>query len=161
MVDFFIRNEDEKLAKNAEFLDSMDLIQSPRDGALVAVAERAGAHVCWQCGELFDQAEPKLRGVEVSKGYARVLLHAKCVFVKTPRSFFSLERGLQARRYFAGIVKKTLGLEKAAEEAASAEEPAAPVPVEAPPTPIEVPFVESAIEQHYDANGAPPYEPQF
>lgn len=107
MVDFFLKDEDQKLAKDAEFLDDVDLIMSPKDGALVAVAQRNGAHVCWQCGDLFDDQDRKLRGIEVTKGYARILLHAKCVNYQ-PKTFWGVQRGLQARRFFAKAVNSVL-----------------------------------------------------
>lgn len=108
MTDFFLRSEDEKLAEGATFLDDIDTIYSPNDGKIVVVAVKHGAHVCWQCGELFNKDDKNLRGVETVQGTARVLLHAKCVGAKTKgsRSFFNIERGLQARRFFSKAVNQ-------------------------------------------------------
>jgi hypothetical protein len=112
MANFFLVDGDEQRARGAEHLDDIDLIHSkeingPWGPSLVAVAQRGGAHVCWQCGEPFDSADPKHRGVEVAAGFARILLHAKCVNPKTrsTRTFHDITRGLQARRFFAKAVK--------------------------------------------------------
>jgi hypothetical protein len=113
-MDFFIKGDDEKLAKNATFLDDLDMIPSKRHvgpwgPCIVTVAVKAGVHVCWQCGRPFSSFEKGLRGEEVQLGTAYVLLHEKCVCGPNPksyRSFSDVTRGLQARRFFANTVKK-------------------------------------------------------
>lgn len=117
MADFFIRNNDEQLAENATHLDDVDLIPSkvsvgPWGPSLVAVAVKHGIHVCWRCGEGFNQNKPNLQETEVAMGGARVLLHSMCVNGSTRsfRSFADITRGLQARRFFANATKKVESL---------------------------------------------------
>jgi len=106
MTQFFFRDEDEKLAQGAVHMDDLDLINSPFDGALVAVAMKGGRHVCWQCGEGFDESNPKLKRVEVKHGYSRILLHARCEKGKPGISvYYNNLRGMQVRRKMASIAK--------------------------------------------------------
>jgi hypothetical protein len=82
--DFFLKNQRESGddSENSFAADDLDMIQSPKDGALVPVAQRDGVHVCWQCFEQFveDPAHP-LRPVEFDPGghNTRILIHSKCV----------------------------------------------------------------------------------
>lgn len=115
MANFFLRSGDEQRVRGAQFLDDLDLVPSkelsgPWGPALVAVAQRAGAHVCWYCGEPFGDSQ-KHRPTEVQQGYARILLHAGCINgkPKSVRSFDDIQRGLQARRFVTRAVK---GIEK-------------------------------------------------
>jgi len=85
LFEFLIRREskDDHLAKDKEnYADDMDLVISPRDGSLVAVAQVDGVHVCWVCFDLFveDPAHPD-RQVEFNCGGhgTRIHIHAKCV----------------------------------------------------------------------------------
>lgn len=109
-MDFFLRDGDEQKARGAEMLDDLDLVTG-RQGQLVAVAQKDGRHVCWQCGDLFDGDVSKLRPTEVKLGTAYVLLHAQCINpkIKSYASFTDRVRGLQARRFFAKAVKPFLG----------------------------------------------------
>lgn len=117
MVDFFLKSGDEQKAENATFLDDIDLIPSrerngPSGPMLVAVAQKNGHHVCWQCGEAFNPMISKLLGVEVQQGHAYILLHQGCVDgrPKSFRSFLDVTRGLSARRF---ITKATKTLDSA------------------------------------------------
>src|SRR5262245_49425644 len=83
-MDIFIKNasKDEELARNAVPGD-LDMIISPRDGALVVVCQVEGVHVCGRCLEQFidDRTNPD-RPVEWNPPDGlgtRMLLHAKCV----------------------------------------------------------------------------------
>jgi hypothetical protein len=84
MTDLFIKNgnKDEELARNAAPGD-LDMIISPRDGALVVVAQVGGAHVCGRCLEQFvNDPGRELRAVEWNPPGGlgtRMLLHACCV----------------------------------------------------------------------------------
>lgn len=115
MTNFFLRDGDTQRAHGAQHMDDIDLVESKSargvwGPSLVAVAQRGGVHVCWYCGEMFDEESKKLRGVEVQVGYARIMLHAACVNreSKSFRSFDDLTRGHQLRR-FAGKAVKSLG----------------------------------------------------
>lgn len=108
MVDFFLRDEDEKLAEGATHMDDIDLIVSPIDGKLVAVSQKKGRHCCWQCGGMFVESSSQLRGVEVKFGDGpRILLHAQCSGGKPDVSiYYSHLRGMQVRRFFARATKR-------------------------------------------------------
>lgn len=106
MTEFFFRDEDEKLAQGAVHMDDLDLVNSPFDGALVAVAVKGGRHVCWQCGEGFDESNPKFKRVEVKLGTVRILLHARCEKGKPGMSvYYNNLRGMQVRRHMAKIAR--------------------------------------------------------
>ncbi len=102
---------DDKLAEGATHFTDLDLIVSPRDGRLVAVAENFGVHVCWNCGEQFVENNPshKHRGVEVNPGGygTRILLHACCVTPRTRMFGFIQDkvRGYQQRKRLAEAAK--------------------------------------------------------
>jgi len=131
MVDFFLRSGDEQKARGAQLLDDMDLIPSkemsgPWGPSLVVVAQRQGVHVCWYCGEQFQQDDKALRPAEVQDGYARILLHAGCVGgkPKSVRSFDDIQRGYQARRFLTKAVKsveKLLGINENTSESQKSE----------------------------------------
>jgi hypothetical protein len=97
MTEILIRREtaDDHHARGATFLDDLDLIHSPRDGAIVTVAMRDGQHVCWRCAEHFNEGEPRLRRQEVQLGFSRVLLHAGC---ESPRVMTSVSADLKQIR---------------------------------------------------------------
>lgn len=84
MTDFFIKDaeQDDRLA-NMAVPGDIDLILSPKDGALVVVAQVNGVHVCGCCLEQFieDPYSPK-RGIEWNPPDGqgtRMMLHAGCV----------------------------------------------------------------------------------
>lgn len=119
-MEILIRNEtqDEQKALGATHLDDLDLLPSRRDGRLVAVAMKHGMHVCWQCGECFEDHVPARMFVEKQLGYSRVALHSGCTAgskVRSVRSFDDLVRGLQVRRGMADIARKSQGVATAAE----------------------------------------------
>lgn len=117
-MDFFIKDEDQKLAENATDMDDIDMDISPFDGALIIVAMKKGRRVCQQCGELFDPSNPKLRGIEVRMGYTRMLLHAQCSSnqPKPSRYFNDKIRGMQVRRKLADAAKKSQTVVNASEQ---------------------------------------------
>lgn len=81
--------------KGSSFLEDIDTVQSPRNGAIVVIAMRGGAHVCWQCGELFGApSHPQIGPVEKLVGEVPVLVHAKCVFYQ-PKIFVPMRRAMQ------------------------------------------------------------------
>lgn len=102
-------------ARGTNHFSDMDLIMSPKDGALVAVAMSHGCHVCWACGELFDNEDNKLRQEEKQIGHSRVLLHRKCAFHE-PKAYVDMAtatRGLGLRRMVAKgvqVASKILGV---------------------------------------------------
>lgn len=111
-VDFFTKAEskDDHLAKNAAPGD-IDLVISPRDQTLVAVAQIQGVHVCSYCHREFedDVFSPK-RSVEFNPGGhgTRILIHSGCVSkVKGYRGnlLHDMERGHQALRFEAHATK--------------------------------------------------------
>lgn len=116
-VEILFRKEtvdDLKIGANAAHFDDVDLIEGP-DGKLGIVAIHNGRRVCQQCGGHFDQGNPKLRmtAVHTHPDAPPVYLHAKC---ETPPSrIFTMFRGLQIRRRVADIVKKSCGIDQAAE----------------------------------------------
>lgn len=109
VTDFFLRDGDEQRAEGAVHLDDLDLVYSkheigPWGPILVSVAVKHGMHVCWRCGEPFDEnGKRELRPQEVKTGYATILLHAGCVNRRllSVRSYHDIIRGLQARRFYA------------------------------------------------------------
>lgn len=115
MTDFFLKSGDDQLAMGAQHLDDIDLIYSktytgPWGASLVAVAQKDGVHVCWRCGEQFNETVPKYAPAEVKTGDALILLHKGCVSpTRSSRSFTDIVRGLQARRFVAKAVKPFLG----------------------------------------------------
>jgi len=119
-MDILVRHEteDQKLAEGATFLDDLDLIVSPRDGLLVVVAVKAGQHVCQQCGGLFDENDPRMRGAEVSlaPGSPRLKLHSRCQ--STPKQYNKIFRGLQIRRALAKAAKASGSLAQTALDSA-------------------------------------------
>lgn len=102
-------------ARGTNHFSDMDLITSPKDGMLVAVAMHHGCHVCWACGELFDGENEKLRGTEKQIGTSRVLLHRKCAFHE-PKAYVDMAtatRGLSLRRMVAKgvqVASKIIGV---------------------------------------------------
>jgi len=79
---FLIRRESEYDHVKGNLADDLDMIQSPRDGSLIPVAQKDGVHVCWMCFEQFidDPTHPR-RPVEFNPGGngTRILLHSGCV----------------------------------------------------------------------------------
>lgn len=127
MTDFFIKSDDgelEKLAQGATHMDDIDLIMSPKDGALVPCAMKGGKHVCWQCGGWFSEDVPALRRTEVKHGYVRIMLHAQCesgpplenrVFQNPAKLFSDNLRGMQHRRALARAAHGSESVVKAAQ----------------------------------------------
>jgi hypothetical protein len=81
--DFFLKSDETKNDHMEGYgADDLDTLISERDGSLVAVAQRAGVHVCWQCFKQFVHApsDPK-RPVEMNPGGhgTRILIHSGCV----------------------------------------------------------------------------------
>ena len=116
MHDFFIRDEDQRVAANAVHMDDLDMIISDKDGSLVPVAMKHGKHVCWACGGGFDESKPKFRKTEVQCGYVRILLHAQCENGR-PKKFSMYRnnlRGLQIRRRLASAAKASQNIATAA-----------------------------------------------
>ena len=120
MFNFFIRDEDEKLAENATHMDDIDMILSPVDGALVVVAVKHGQHVCQTCGGPFDENDPRYKGVEVKMGGTRQLLHARCQQGKSRKSlygnFCNTIRGMQIRRSLAKAAEASQSIADTAEQ---------------------------------------------
>jgi hypothetical protein len=121
-MEILIRQEtqDEQKALGATHLDDVDLLPSIRDGRLVAVAMKAGCHVCWQCGDGFEDHLPARKYTEKQMGYSRVALHAECVNggkVRSVKSFNDVVEGLQVRRGIAKIAKDSQSVADAAEKA--------------------------------------------
>ncbi|MCP4244678.1 MAG: hypothetical protein GY772_29395 [bacterium] len=119
-INILIRKEsqDEQKALGSTHLDDLDLVPSSRDGRLVAVAMKHGVHVCWQCGEGFEDHLPARRFTEKRMGYSRVALHSECVNggkVRSAQSFNDVVRGLQVRRGIAKIAKDTQSVADAAD----------------------------------------------
>jgi hypothetical protein len=106
MTDFFIKDaeQDDRLA-NMAVPGDLDMIISPKDGALVVVAQVDGVHVCGRCLEQFieDPHSPH-RGVEWNPPNGqgtRMMLHAGCVKASTRTSgnlLNDMVRGHQLKR---------------------------------------------------------------
>ena len=115
----FVRNQDEVNARGATFLDDMDMVISPNGGHLVPVAMKHGVHVCWACGEPFDEFDRRFRMVEKYTGGAvPVGVHAQCISPKPRGSFYSVASGLSTRRALASVAKATEHLASAVAEGA-------------------------------------------
>lgn len=95
--------------KGSTFLDDVDTVQSPRNGAIVVIAMRKGAHVCWQCGELFGAPNhPQLGPIEKIVGETPVLVHAKCVFYQ-PKIMVPMRRAMQKAEALGARVLERAG----------------------------------------------------
>lgn len=112
-MDLFIKNgnRDEELARNPAPGD-IDLVPSPRDGALVVVAQVGGAHVCGFCLELFvkDPSHPdRPEEWNPPDGQGtRIMLHARCVAPAARlggKLIADRERGHQLRRLATRVEK--------------------------------------------------------
>lgn len=115
--DFLFRRESADDHHQSRAASDLDLIQSPKDGALVAVAQEDGVHVCWQCFEQFvEQADHKERPVEFNCGGegTRILIHSKCVKRASKKVhqqggnggvFWDMIRGHQRRREVTRLSK--------------------------------------------------------
>ncbi|MFB3095294.1 MAG: hypothetical protein ACE10O_05505 [Candidatus Acidiferrales bacterium] len=111
--DFLFRRESADDHHQSRAASDLDLITSPKDGALVAVVQEDGVHVCWQCFEQFiESAEHKLRPVEFNPGGegTRILIHSKCVKQASRgksdgRLFWDAIRGHQRRRAVTRLSK--------------------------------------------------------
>lgn len=111
----------EAKARGAVHMDDLDLVISPRDGALVAVAMKnldgtSPQHVCWRCGGAFNEADPKLRRTEVKWGYSRIMLHAQCEKGAPRRMYQNNLEGMQYRRKLAETARKSQSIAAAAAE---------------------------------------------
>ena len=122
MVQFFIRDEDERLAEGATHMDDIDMVLSPIDGALVVVAVKNGQHVCQICGGPFDEEDPRFKAQEVKMGGTRMLLHGRChtQHARAGQNFYQVFcntiRGMQIRRSLARAAKESQALAGAAGE---------------------------------------------
>ena len=95
--------DNDALMKAATF-DYMDMIHSPIDGKLVVVAVHHGVHVCQQCGDPFDDNDPRYRLVEKKNDIdasVPVGVHRKCVNPKVQVSV-----GTTLRKIAAGMRAK-------------------------------------------------------
>lgn len=121
MFDFFFKHgsRDEQLANKAS--GDIDMIISPRDGALVVVGQEGGVHVCY-CKEPFvDDPGSPLRPIEYTPQDlsddgqnfgTRILIHAKCAKVARQSKsniIHDLVRGHQARRFLTKALKPFAG----------------------------------------------------
>lgn len=115
-MNFYFTDVNEQAARGLPTMDDVDIIHSPKDGMIVVVAQNHGVHVCWYCGDMFEDVagHPK-RGVEVAGGEwgTRILLHAKCVG-KKPRehrqSYFSKAiNSIQSKRLISKVTKPFTG----------------------------------------------------
>lgn len=91
------------LMKAAAF-DDMDMIPSPNGGHIVVVAVSHGVHVCWQCGEPFDEADRRKRMVEKKNDRDASVpcgVHATCFNRPAQVSV-----GVELRKVAAGIREK-------------------------------------------------------
>lgn len=81
-AELLIREESKHDHHKSRSSSDIDLIMSPKDNALVAVAQEHGVHVCWVCFEQFVELSPahKLRPVEFNCGGegTRIMIHSKC-----------------------------------------------------------------------------------
>jgi len=122
MANFFIRDEDERLAEGATHMDDIDMILSPVDGALVVVAVKQGQHVCQICGGPFNEEDPRFRGQEVKMGGTRMLLHGRChtQHAQAGQNLFQVcwnkIRGMQIRRAMAAAARNSEAVASAAGE---------------------------------------------
>lgn len=92
------------LMKAATF-DSMDTIYSPNGGRIVVVAVSHGVHVCWQCGEPFDEGDRRYRLVEKANELDATVpcgVHAKCFAGPKIQSGV----GVELRKVAAGLREK-------------------------------------------------------
>lgn len=113
LLELLVKRESEYDAyEHAQGADDMDLIVSPKDGHLVAVAQVGGVHVCWMCfGQFVDSPTHKHRSVEFNcGGYGtRILLHSGCVTRASNRGRVNLlnlgELSHQARRFATQALK--------------------------------------------------------
>jgi hypothetical protein len=106
--DFFLKNQRESGDdhETSYAADDIDMIQSPRDGALIPVAQRDGVHVCWQCFEQFvEEASSPLRPVEFNAGGlgTRILIHSKCVKRASRAVYRQATGGEGANLFWDGI----------------------------------------------------------
>jgi len=109
---FHFVDPDEVLARGAQTATDVDIIHSPKDGAIVAVAENHGVHVCWYCFEQFEEnLVSDKRAVEARGGEwgTRILLHAKCVGkqkLSGNKNFFTdAIKNLQADKLIARVTR--------------------------------------------------------
>jgi hypothetical protein len=128
----FIKSDDaelEKLAEGATHMDDIDLVMSPVDGALVPCAMKGGKHVCWECGETFNEGIPARRRSEVKHGHVRILLHAGCedydvrkrVHQNPAQLFNNNLRGMQYRRQLAHAARGSQSVADAAKSVTLAD----------------------------------------
>jgi len=109
-----ITPDDVLKARKSNFLDDMDTTYSKRDGRIVTVAMKDGVHVCWGCGEPFDEEEKDERSHEKFVGEVPVLLHRKCLDPKKLQQYSlpsvaEVSKGLSLRRMVAKVTKPFLG----------------------------------------------------
>ena len=116
MANFSITPDEVQKAKHATFLDDLDMIVSPHGGHLVPVAMKDGVHVCWGCGEPFDETDRKLSLIEMRPpgSVVPVGMHRMCVGQnrKVQVSVFDQLRGLELRRSMARVAKPLIEIEE-------------------------------------------------
>jgi len=118
----YVRSEESELERKMQgsvYWDDTDMLLSPRDGALVVCGMKHGVHCCQAegCGKPVSFEN----GVEVTFGFARLLMHPGCIGrQKTSVSFFmSRIDGHIGRRELARAARASASIEKAAAESAS------------------------------------------
>lgn len=92
------------LMKAAAF-DHMDMIHSPDGGHIVVVAVSHGVHVCWQCGEPFDEGDRRFRMIEKRNDMDAAVpcgVHAACF----SGAKIQVSVGTELRKVAAGIREK-------------------------------------------------------
>ncbi len=109
----------ERKALGATHMDDLDLIISPFDGALVAVACKnldgtGNQHVCWRCGKAFNESVPRFKRAEIKWGYSRILLHSGCESGAPSRLYSDNLEGMQYRRHLADAARKSNSIAAAA-----------------------------------------------
>lgn len=96
---------EEAALERAALFDDFDHVYAPGDGHIVVVAVSDGVHVCWQCGEPFDEHDRAHRMVEKLNDRNTTVpcgVHAKC-FSGAPKTLFSF---MSVTKIAAGIREK-------------------------------------------------------
>lgn len=97
---------DEAALMKAATFDSMDMVCSPHGGHLVVVAVDSGVHVCWECGDPFDESDRRWAMIEKKNdldAHVPVGVHLKCF---RPKQQFSV--GVTLSKVAAGIREKRM-----------------------------------------------------
>lgn len=97
---------DEAALEKAALFDDFDHLYSERDGHIIVCAVSNGVHVCWQCGEPFDEHHRPDRMVEKLNDRDAAVpcaVHAKC-FAGGPQRAYSFGRFVE--KVAAGVREK-------------------------------------------------------